>query len=208
MKKKSINGEMYDIISEEEFFRNPELYKGYKVAVENDGLLYPIRAGVQLKETGFYPRNQFLARYVEPPERFVDKYKSEDLIDFDNAKDIHELIEQNNVYKDMEREILTSPDNLYVPKHSPTESPESEIIKDAVVSKEIDINKYKERWGDSFNNDKKEISKDRLSLPKLVRICNNLDIKATLTLENNGPDVPNPMKKPLSIVLTGRGVEE
>ena len=36
----------------------------------------------------------------------------------------------------------------------------------------------------------------------LVRMCNALDIKATLTLEDKNRDVPNPINKSISVEIT------
>jgi len=45
----------------------------------------------------------------------------------------------------------------------------------------------------------------RISHLKLRSICNALDIKATITIEDAGPDVPNPIGRTIVAELTGGG---
>lgn len=54
----------------------------------------------------------------------------------------------------------------------------------------------------NFNNDKRLIKKNSITFGKLRNICNALDIRATLTLEDRADDVPNPMGTRIDICLT------
>lgn len=54
----------------------------------------------------------------------------------------------------------------------------------------------------NFNNDKRLIKKSSITFGKLRNICNALDIKATLTLEDKDDEVPNPMKTKINVCLT------
>ena len=44
-------------------------------------------------------------------------------------------------------------------------------------------------------------NKDNISLFKILEISNALDMKCTLLIEDKSPDVPNPMKKTVTVVL-------
>ena len=104
--------------------------------------------------------------------------------------------------KELEKNILTSSDNIFIPAEDPNDSPAMKALKEAVTNKKIDLNKYEPRFGANFNNDKRIFSKENISLPMLVRMCNALDIKATLTLEDKNRDVPNPINKSISVEIT------
>ena len=104
--------------------------------------------------------------------------------------------------KELERDILTSPDNIYVPPEDKNDSPAMKALKEAVIDKKIDLDKYEPRFGSNYNNDKRIFNKQNISLPMLVRMCNALDIKATLTLEDQNSDVPNPMNTSISVEVT------
>ena len=79
-------------------------------------------------------------------------------------------------------------------------------LKEAVTDKHIDLDKYEPRFGSNYNNDKRIFNKPNISLAMLVRMCNALDIKATLTLEDqqmpDGAETPNPIGRTISVELT------
>ena len=54
----------------------------------------------------------------------------------------------------------------------------------------------------NFNNDKRLIKKNSITFGKLRNICNALDIRATLTLEDKTGDIPNPMGTRIEVCLT------
>ena len=83
-------------------------------------------------------------------------------------------------------------------------------LKQAVTQKHIDLDKYEPRFGANYANDRRIFVKPDISMKMLVRMCNALDIKATLTLEDQDSDlgeIPNPMKNSISVELTSRSSE-
>ena len=76
-------------------------------------------------------------------------------------------------------------------------------MKEAINLKHIDIDKYEPRFGPNFNNDKRLLKKDSITFRKLKDVCEALDMKATLKLEDANPNVPNPIGKKIAIDLTG-----
>ena len=123
------------------------------------------------------------------------------IVDFGSASSTQEFIEKNNEYRDKEREILTTPDNIFVPQLKEGDLPEMQALKEAVISKHIDIDKYAHKF-DRFNNDKRLFNDTSISMKKLKSMCDSLDIKATLILEDKSSDVPNPMGKKVEVVIT------
>ena len=76
-------------------------------------------------------------------------------------------------------------------------------LKTAVLEKRIDLDKYEPRFGSNYNNDKRLFNKNTISLSMTKRLCEALDIKATLILEDKSPDVPNPIGRTIKVDLTG-----
>lgn len=208
MKRMTIGNNIYDIISPEDFNNNPNLYTDYPgmVAVERDGYAYPIVKNPN--DYGLYMKNEAIAVYNEPEDVDREKYNTESAIDFNNVKNMRDLIEKNSQYKDLEYQTLISPDNIFIPSVTENDSPEMRALKTAVIDKGIDIDKYESRFGSNFQNDKRLFNNNSITLVKLKSIANALDIKATLTLEDREPDVANPMKSRIVVELTGGDTNE
>ena len=79
------------------------------------------------------------------------------------------------------------------------DSNEMKGMKEAVIAKHIDLDKYEHRFGSNYNNDKRLFNKHTISLPMIKRLCNALDMKATLVIEDANSDVPNPIGKKITI---------
>ena len=116
---------------------------------------------------------------------------------------MQEYLARQDRFKDIERDILTNPDNIFTPKPGPNDTPEMKGLKEAVAAKKIDIDKYADRFGDNFSNAKRKMRDESVSLLLLKRICDCLDMKAELIISDVSPDVPNPMGEPIHIQITG-----
>lgn len=202
IKKAKIGDSIYDVISLEEYNSNKEFYKNNTVAIEGgDGYLYPIRSNPNDMRPGFSDEGcmQFfnLPRGHECPI-----YSDRNLIDFSRASSIKDVIEAQTRLANAERAILTTIDNEFIPPANPDDTPEMSLLKQAITSKHIDLDKYESRFGANYNNDKRLIKKNSITFGKLRNICKALDIRATLTMEDNNPDVPNPMGNRIDICLT------
>ena len=75
--------------------------------------------------------------------------------------------------------------------------------------KNIDINKYEQRFGKNFNNDKRLFNNPTISLSKLETIAKALDMKLTLVIEDDNASVPNPMGDKVVIdLIPGDDIDE
>lgn len=200
MKKVNIHGQIFDAITEEEFLKNRDMYDANNAVICGDNV-YPVKTGSILNNPGVYKRGLSMIRYVDP-KTSPEEYSITKVIDFDNVNTVSELIEKTNVYKDMEKDILTSPDNIYLPKNKVGDSTEIVLLRDGICEKKCDINKYKSRWGVHFNNDKRAIEDDSITLLKMVRVCNNMDMKLEMVISDKSPDVANPMGREFRAELT------
>lgn len=204
MKHIPLNDKLYEVTTLDKYISNPEAYIKNYTAIEIEDYAFPIInsqdscAGVVINSKSPYS-------FVQIPEgEDLSKYGASNIIDFTDTKSMNEFAAKKKMIRDIEREILTSPDNIFVPKvDTEADSPSMQVLKQATINKHIDIDKYEPRFGANFNNDKRLFNKHDISIKMLTRLCNNLDIKAELTLSDATSDCPNPMGEPITIELTG-----
>lgn len=203
-KEKMINGRLYEVETLEQYMKNPDVYlQGYTAILDEDtAMVLPI---VNNSSPGIIAKNNSPVVLVNmPQENERDEYSASSMIDYSKATDFGKFMEMQQLVRDIERDVLTSPDNIYVPAENPEDSPALRALKKAVIDKHIDIDKYEKRFGSNYNNDKRNFNKTTISLPMLVRMCNALDIKASLTLTDqdaNG-EIANPMNDSITVELT------
>ena len=205
--KKVINGEMYDVISERDYFNNPSLYSQSSAVLIDDNMIFPIRTKYDMKnearnKPGAYDFGGFFY-IVNPSEQEKVEYTTSDVIDFGQVDTLREYIQTRQRIATAERSILTSPDSIFTPEISPNDTPEMIALKQAIQDKQIDLDKYEPRFGPNYNNDKRLLKKESITFGKLRTICNALDIKATITFEDIKSDVPNPIGRSISADITG-----
>lgn len=206
-KKGKVNGKIYDVIDMDEYKAHPDIYNNSFTAIEKEGLLYPIRNNNLAP--GFFVKNQVMGVYVQPSSiEDRDMYSAENVIDFSSATNMKEIIEKKAQYKDLEREILCDADNIFKPVIRDNDAPMMKALKEAVIEKNIDINKYETRFGSTFNNDKRIFNNSSITLNKLISTADALDMKVTVSIEDKNDDVPNPIGKVITVDLIGGGENE
>lgn len=200
--KAKIYDTIYDVISYDEYMRSPEFYQQNSVAIRGgDGYLYPLRTNPNDMRPGFVDIGP-MTIFTPPGAADTRFYSDRNIIDFSQAGCLKEVIEAQNALASAERTILTTVDNLFVPPVNPNDYPEMLLLKEAITKKHIDLSKYEPRFGPNFNNDKRLVRKTSITFDKLKRFCKALDIKASLIMEDAGPDVPNPIGEKLEICIT------
>lgn len=208
-KKKTINGKMYNVIDMQTCMKNNDIYDKSQTAVEvsidGNNYVLPFRNKTDTKP-GIYEDGSLDFFYVPDGgnEKEVKEYSSDDMLDFSKCTTIAEIMEKQEILRDEEKEILANPDNIFVPTISEKDSPAMRGLKQAVIEKHIDIDKYQDRFGkENFPNDKRKFKDTDITMFMMNRMNKALDIKATLILEDKNPDVPNPIGKKICIDLTG-----
>jgi hypothetical protein len=201
-KKMRIGDRIYDVTSLEDYTKHKDAYMSQYTAIHDPvtNLVLPIKNRYD-SGPGIVVGNG--VSYVDEPSENINDYDGSSIIDFDNSKSIHDMMEKQRVVRSLERDILTSPDNIFTPKIFDDDSPEMKALKTAVLEKQIDLDKYEPRFGSNYNNDKRLFNKNTISLSMTKRVCDALDIKATLILEDKNPDVPNPIGRTIKVELTG-----
>lgn len=202
-KKMRINEKIYDVTTLDEYVQFKDAYIQQYTAIHDPEtrLVLPIKNRYD-ESPGIVVGNG-VSYIEEPEEEEMDDYLDKSIIDFDNSKSIHDMMEKQRIVRTLERDILTSPDNIFTPKIFDDDSPEMKALKTAVLDKHIDLDKYEPRFGSNYNNDKRLFNKNTISLSMMKRMCEALDIEATLILTDKSEDVPNPMGKTIEVKLTG-----
>lgn len=199
LRKAKIKDNIYDVISYEEYYENPELYESYGAILEGD-TIYPIRKKTDTRP-GFYPTG-VLDIFKKPEGEEAQEYSADNIIDFNNATNLRDIIDSRQKLMNEERSILTTIDNEFQPIIADTDTPEMKALKQAIIDKHIDLDKYEQRFGPNYNNDKRLLKKGSITFGKLRSICNALDIKATITIEDANEDVPNPIGSVITADIT------
>lgn len=203
IKQTVINDKMYNVVPYAEYCSHPEINNNYSTAVEmkigQDTKVLPVRSPLD-NQPGIYDKGCF--DEIILPEEDDKQYNMDNVIDLSNSQNIEDLMRKQDQVRNIEKEILTSPGDITVPNISSLDSPEMRAVKEAIIAKHMDINKYSERFGSNFANDKRILKTNAITQKMMKRILSNIDVKATLILEDASPDVANPMGKKIEITIT------
>lgn len=203
--KAKIKNVMYDVCTLEQYTQNPNQYlKNHTAIVEGD-YLYPVLSATQIGP-GVHV-NPGMISYFQTPTDNIEEYKKENVIRFDDVKDIATMIDKLEAVKKIEDDVLTSADNIFSVKIKPGDTPEMVALKTAVNEKKIDLDKYEHRFGSNYHNDKRLFNKPSISLGMLKRVTSALDMQVTMTIED-APDAPNPIGRKIEVQLNGKDFEE
>lgn len=203
-----INGKIYEIVKPDEY--NSSIHDDKTTVIQKGEVLYPIRTendtGPGLYETPGSP----IAIFKEPTKEELSSYQvtQDNVIDFANIQNMSEYIDAQIELRNMERSILTTPDNIFVPPVRDDDKPAMRGLKEAVIKKGIDIDKYGPRFGANFANDKRLFKGNDITLAKLMAIGENLDMKCTLIIEDASPDIPNPIGEKIVVNLMSKEDED
>lgn len=208
IRKQVLEGQIYNVCTEEEYDRNPEKYgEGY--AMISNGITYPIKK-INDNTPGFHIGERRTMGIFIDPEDNKEEYDASKVIDFSSKQDMKSMIESSELLYKQENNILTmpDPDNILVPKRSEADTPAASLFKDAIDEKHIVFDNYKHRFGSNPLNDKKLIDAPDITIKKMVSIGKKFDMKISLTIEDTNPDVANPIGKTLTKILTDGGQDD
>lgn len=216
LKKIVVDGAIYDVIQEDEYIKNYALYtpSNYKyIAIERPGFpfVYPVRKNtLKVDRPGAYDMGYAIFYYDPTSPEDIAAYSITNTIDYANARSLKDVIMTSQRIASAEASILTTIDNVFIPEIGPNDTPEMIAFKQAIIDKHIDIDKYEQRFGVNYNNDKRLLKKPNITFGKMRAMCEALDIKVTIKFEDASPDVPNPIGRCIVAEITGNlpNVEE
>ena len=205
MKKAKVDGKIINIVSPQEIIRHgtneDSSYTG--VINDDDGIIYPVRNASD-RRPGFYRVGCLYGKYKQPTKSEIDNYRAteDSVVDFSNKTHIQDIINAQNKLRNMESTVLTSTDNITIPVDKDTDRPEMLGLKEAIRCKHIDLDKHEQRFGLNYNNDRRLLDKNSITLAKLITYGNALDMEISLTFKDKSSNVPNPIGKEITVVVT------
>lgn len=206
--KMNVNNKLCDVVTMKEFVEHGGIYDQQYTAmhIKEQGLVLPVIGKMDYQDgvTGMLP-GKFVGFYNMPAD--TSSYLDTQIIDFRNAKSMKQIIETSSMVKNLENKILENSDNVTNVRIDESDTAEMAALKEAVNLKECDLNVYAGRFDGNFPNDRRILSDSSITLAKLKKFGNALDMKITLTIGDREGDVPNPIGKTLTVELTG-GVDD
>ena len=142
-----------------------------------------------------------VATVVKPDPSEESHYSSSNIIDYSHPKNIDDVINKNNLVRNIEKDILTTKENIFQLVIGDNDTREMVAMKKAINSKQMDIKQYESRF-DQYQNDLRLLKGESITLGKIISTCNNFDMSATLIIKDKNPDVPNPMGIEIKVDLT------
>ena len=206
--KSAANGQVYDVISYDEYGKNFDMYNGRTdVAVSANyrgkDIILPIKGKYSGNpiSPGVYDAG-CVDFFNYPDETTIERYVPTNTVHMSNREDIGNLIKSGEIAKRLDEPFITTPDNITNIPIKETDQPEMVALKTALNSKHIDIDKYAGRFGDNYPNDKRQLKLESATLKIIKRFCENCDMDAVLILKDRDKDVPNPMNREIRVSLT------
>ena len=206
--KSAANGQVYDVISYDEYGKNFDMYNGRTdVAVSANcrgkDIILPIKGKYSGNpiSPGVYDAG-CVDFFNYPDETIIERYVPTNTVHMSNREDIGNLIKSGEIAKRLDEPFITTPDNITNIPIKETDQPEMVALKTALNSKHIDIDKYAGRFGDNYPNDKRQLKLESATLKIIKRFCENCDMDAVLILKDRDKDVPNPMNREIRVSLT------
>lgn len=200
MKKMEINGKLYSVVDIDDFTENIELHNAKYTAIEVGDKVLPIRSSIETAPGIYYEPGALVSKVIKPDED-DHEYDIDKMIDLSSPKDIGEVIEKNELIRNIQTDLMVSgKDNIFHLQITQKDTPEMKILKEAINSKQVDKKAYESRFT-QFQNDMRLLKGNSITLSKLIGICEGFDISCVLTLRDKDGAV-NPMKKELSLDLT------
>ena len=208
MKKIEIDRRLYSVIPLEEYVSHSDLYDYRNTAIEHeDGTILPLRKYPMVEDKpGIYidPDKDISKQMVldrVSPEPKDSTYSADRVIDFSNATSLADVIQKNEAIRDIQSDLLisgTDGNTLYL-NVTDADTPEMVAIKSAINAKAINKNAYEQRFT-QFQNDMRLLRGHKITLKKLITMCNGFDLVCDLTLRD-ADNAVNPMGSPITVRL-------
>lgn len=212
--KSAVNGATYDTVDYDEYRKNIDSYLNrsdvaVSVSYKGQDIVLPIKGKYsnQTETPGVYNAG-CIDFMVYPKEDVLDKYIPQQTVELSNTMKVQDIIRAGDIVRHMDEPFITSPDNITNISISDQDQPEMKCLKMALNSKAMDLDKYANRFGDNFPNDKRQLKNHSCTLNIIKRFCDNCDMEALLILRNKSADVPNPMPQDVVVSLTENSISE
>lgn len=204
--KAVIDGKLYNVITPTEYFNNSSIYPPSITAIDDGDMILPLRSRIDKKSGVVF--DGIVYRIQEEFPGDLTKYLkcNLEIHDLGDNKSVADLLRKQQRIDQINKETLVGSDNIYHPFRNDDDSPEMILFKDAVEAKSMDIDKYIPRYesttGSKFNNDKRLLNASDMTIKKMKGFAKAFDMKITMSIEDNNPEVANPMGEVFTMVIT------
>lgn len=210
LKKVDFEGLLLDVVPEEKYLKHPELYRNTNTTIEyvsEDGTKYILPHRVK-SDTRYGVYDAGCVIFVNAPNKDDEEYnkylyENNNIIDYKDIKSATDLVKKQTKLKEMESNVLMNNGNTFTPTVSDMDTAEMQCLKEAILAKNIDIDKYAHKFGENFLNDKRLFKGHTITMKKLISISEKLDLEVELRIRDTSNSVPNPMGTEIRKVLTG-----
>lgn len=211
-KRAAIGGKVVNICDYDSFGKYKEILiednsAAVELQVDNRNIALPVRttSSVKMDRVGLYTSANSPVHFLSLPKT-EEEFNIYDLdsvnnkcIDWAKMNSLEVLkIKQDEINKITNR-ALESSDNYTRPMLKESDTPTMRALKEAINAKKMDIDMYKERFGDNFPNDKRKLNDDDVTLFIFERFCNCLDMEADLIIKDAPGNIANPMNKVITV---------
>ena len=202
MKKVEIGRKLYSVVTMTEYTDNYDIYNPKSTAVEVAGRVLPIcNPAVDTGPGVYYEPGALVADVVKPSPELEEHYSAERIIDLTNPKDIGEVMQKNELIRNIQNDLMVSgKENVLYLTISQDDTPEMRALKTAINAKQVNKKAYEDRF-DQFQNDMRLLKGNSITLAKMIGLCNGFDISCVMTLKDRDGAV-NPMGTEISLDLT------
>lgn len=178
-------------------------YSAIEINKNGVSAILPIKekVGDDISKPGVYMDDGPLA-YVSFPANEEDQKMycpTEDkILDMNNISSMQDFVTKKEEYDQTITSLLeTDPedDSVFKPPLLKTDTPEMRALKESIILKGINLDKYASRFGDNYPNDKRKLKDNSITSFMLKRICTNLDMEVDIVFRDAKEDVPNPIGK-------------
>lgn len=207
MNKAFVDGKIYDVIDLKDL--GTFQYYGSALAVNTGQFILPIRMSQVVTKPGLYFNGLFYTPVYPRDDMEALDYSTIHLAYFVSAETLKDVVAAKEQLEKDEFAHLVSSTNVFTPVIDPVNDKALILgLKMAVTEKQCDINRYSEKFGPDFNNDRRKFNGHDITAAKYSSISNNLDIRTTLIIEDMRPDVANPMGKRIILTWVGDGIND
>lgn len=209
-----MNGKRFNVYSEEQLFKyKSDLLQDDQSAIEikngEESIILPIRSDSSKSDKpGVYinEKNPFAFLCYPTTEEEKETYipAKDHIVDWrepNTMQELADLKDQLNKTMNQYLETDTESGNVFRPPLLENDTAEMRALKHCIIAKNIEIDKYAERFGVNFPNDKRKMKDSEITSFLLKRTCTNLDIEVDMVFRDASPDVPNPMGKTVRVNL-------
>lgn len=211
----NLNGSNYGTFNLDYFTSHMEVLKdndNCAIEIDKNGKTYtlPIRTSINsVDKPGIYSDGKIsLITYPSEEEEKFYMPEGDSSLNFSDYSTLQSLSDAKRKLDESINKLIESVDgdSVYRPPLLETDSAEMRAMKECIIAKNIDLDKYKDRFGANYPNDKRKLKDDNITLNMISRMCENLDIKVDLVFSDSNDKVPNAMNKVIKAnIIPGDG---